>query len=262
MTRFRHLFLLIALATSCPVPGAAGEVTVASASNFSATVKAVIARFRRQTGHRAVLSTGSTGTLYAQIRHGAPFDVFLAADARRPRLLDGQGGAVPGSRFTYALGRLVLWSSDPRRVTGPEALRQGNFRRLAIANPRTAPYGLAAKQALEALGLWVPLKGRRVRGENIAQAYQFVASGNAELGFVALSQISGPNRVQNGSRWLVPERLHEPLRQQAVLLERGRDNPAARAFLEFLQGPTARAVIRSYGYGVPGSGEAGEPGPP
>ena len=239
--------LLLALLLALPVAHA-GEARVAVAANFTAAAGAIEHAFEAGGDHRITVSTGSTGGLYAQIRHGAPFHVFLAADARRPRLLAEQGTAVAGSRFTYAHGRIALWSPRTGYVTGPNTLRASRFRHLAMANPRTAPYGLAAKQALRSLGLWRELQGRLVRGENIAQTHQFVASGNAELGFVALSQISGPNRPAEGSRWLVPASHHAPIRQQAVLLERGAGNRAARAFLDFLRGPEAAAITHDYGY--------------
>lgn len=246
--------LLLGLALLLGLSGGASAATarIAVASNFSAAAGAIEQAFEAAGGHRVTISTGSTGGLYAQIRHGAPFHAFLAADARRPRLLGEEGVATAGSRFTYARGRIALWSPRPGLVTGPEVLASADFRRLAMANPRTAPYGLAARQALKSLGRWQALQGRLVRGENIAQAHQFVASGNAELGFVALSQISGPNRPGQGSRWLVPNRHHQPIRQQAVLLERGSDNPAARAFLDFLRGPEAQAIMRDYGYATDG----------
>ncbi|HKJ88260.1 MAG TPA: molybdate ABC transporter substrate-binding protein, partial [Gammaproteobacteria bacterium] len=223
---------------------------IAVASNFTAAVQALKSRFESASGDKVRISTGSTGTLYAQIRHGAPFDAFLAADARRPRLLEQEDRTVPGSRFTYARGRIALWSPNPELVAGQETLSAADFRHLAIANPRTAPYGLAAKQTLQSLGLWAKLQPRIVRGENIAQAHQYTASGTAELGFVALSQISGPNRPDSGSRWLVPADLYDPIRQQAVLLKGAKDMHAAKAFLRFLKGPEAARVMRSFGYGT------------
>ena len=243
--------LLLPLLLTLPVAHA-GEARVAVAANFTAAADAIERAFEAGGDHRITVSTGSTGGLYAQIRHGAPFHAFLAADARRPRLLAKQGTAVAASRFTYARGRIALWSPHPDLVNGPESLRDRRIRHLAMANPRTAPYGLAAEQTLQSLGLWQDLKGRLVRGENIAQAHQFVASGNAEAGFVALSQISGPNRPEQGSRWLVPARHHAPIRQQAVLLQRGAANPAARAFLAFLRSGQAAEIMRDYGYATDG----------
>ncbi len=247
---YRAYPLLALLLLAAATPGHAGEVRAAVAGNFKAAIEALEPRFEAATGHELRVSTGSTGSLYAQIRNGAPFDAFLAADRRRPRKLAERGLAVPESRFTYARGRLVLWSADPDRVDGPEAL-QGEFRRLAIANPRNAPYGLAAQQALQSLGQWQALQGRIIQGQNINQAHQFVASGNAELGFVALSQLSGPDRSERGSRWLVPQRHHEPIRQQAVLLERAADHAPAQALLRFLRGDEAAELLRRFGYTLP-----------
>jgi len=229
-------------------PSAADEVRVAVAANFADTLKALAAAYEAETSHTVVAILGSTGKHYAQIRNGAPFDVFLAADAERPKRLEEERLAVPGSRFTYALGRLVLWSPRKGFVDSKgDVLRTGRFRRLAIANPKLAPYGVAARQTLEALGLWTTLEARLVRGEDIGQAFQFVASGNAELGFVARSQIQNAQGRIAGSCWDVPPALHKPIEQQAVLLK---NTPAARAFLAFLRGPRARAIIERRGYGV------------
>lgn len=225
----------------------AEDVHVAVAANFTAAAKQLAAEFAAQSDHRALLSVGSTGKLYAQIAHGAPFQVFLAADQERPARAEREGLAVPGTRFTYATGRIVLYSREPAAIDPQhprKALEQA--RRLAIANPRTAPYGRAAVQALERLGLYQPLAERLVTGENIAQTYQFVVTGNAPLGFVAQSQVSGETP---GSTWLVPQALHDPIAQDAVLLAPGADSAAARAFLAFLRGPKARAVMAAYGYG-------------
>lgn len=195
---------------------------------------------------------GSSGKLYAQIANGAPFDVFLSADQERPGRLEKEGLAVAGSRFTYATGRLTLWSAEPGRVgrDGAATLRRGEFRRLAIANPALAPYGAAAKQALEKLGLWDRFKDRIVMGETIGQAHAMVASGNAELGFVALSSVLSPRTETKGSRWDVPGDLHAPIRQDAVLLSRAAGNPAARGFLAFLRSEKARGLIESFGYSI------------
>lgn len=228
---------------------AAAELHLAAASNFAPVLERLGPRFEALSGHRLVVSYGSSGTLYAQIRNGAPFAVLLSADAERPRRLEEQGLAVPGSRFVYARGRLVLWS--PAAVPldgGGAALGRGGFRHLAIANPRTAPYGAAARQVLERLGHWDAVQDRLVQGENIAQTWQFVASGNAELGFVSRSQLGAE---AEGLVWEVPPELYDPIEQQAVLLERGRVNPAATAFLAFLQSAEARDVIRASGYGLP-----------
>ncbi|MFC3229360.1 molybdate ABC transporter substrate-binding protein [Marinibaculum pumilum] len=227
-----------------PLPVAA-EARVAVAANFTAAAQEIAAAFAAAGGGRVRLSFGSTGQLYGQIVQGAPFDVFLAADAERPARALAEGLAVPGSGFTYAVGRLALWSRDPGLVRGPETLAAAGVGPLAIANPETAPYGVAAVAVLRALGRFDALAPQLVRGSNIAQAYQFVASGNAALGFVALSQIAGQDA---GSRWLVPADLHPAIRQDAVLLQRGRDNPTAAAFLAFLKGPEASSIIARYGY--------------
>ncbi|MEQ9332198.1 molybdate ABC transporter substrate-binding protein [Thalassobaculum sp.] len=238
---------LAALAGLAPLAARAGEVHVAVAANFTEAAKEIVGRFEAASGHRAILSFGSTGQLYAQISHAAPFEVFLAADPVRPRMAVEAGLAVPGSQVTYATGRIVLFSPDRALVTGEATLRDGRFARLAIANPATAPYGAAAVEVLQALGVHETLRERLVQGNNIAQAYQFVATGNAELGFVALSQVVGHDR---GSRWIVPFELYRPIAQDAVLLRPGAGNTAAVAFMAFLQGPEARAVNRKYGYGA------------
>ena len=206
------------------------------AANFS---------FADATGHEALLSFGSSGQLYAQVTQGAPFDVFLAADRSYPRRSVTDGHGVADSVFTYATGRLVLFSADPARVTGRASLEEGEFTRLAIANPDLAPYGAAAVEVLEALGLADRLRSRLVRGNNVAQTYQFVVTGNAELGFAALAQVIGH---EHGSRWIVPSELHSPIAQDAVLLARAADSEAASAFLAFLRGGAAAAVLERYGY--------------
>lgn len=244
-----------ALLLALPVSGRvwAEPLRVAVASNFAGTMRAIADRFERQASDRVVLSSGSTGRHYAQIVNGAPFDLFLAADAERPRLLEEAGLAIPGSRFTYALGRLVLWSPRASYVdVAGDVLRQGPFRHLAIANPALAPYGRAARQVLQGSGLWARLEDRLVMGENVAQAYQFVASGNAELGFVSASQL-GPNGVSGGSAWFPDQGLYDPIEQQVVGLT---DAPAARALLAYLRGDEAAAIIRANGYLVPAPGTA------
>jgi molybdate transport system substrate-binding protein len=241
------VFFYILLATT-----SAGEVRIAVAANFISTLNEIANQFERESRHTTLISSGSSGKFYAQIKHGAPFDVFLSADASRPQLLEGEGLAVPGSRFTYAVGRLTLWSPDPHMLNndGPTVLLNGRFEHLAIANPKTAPYGTAAKHVLEQLRLWTDLKDRIVQGENIGQTFQFVFSHNAQLGFVALAQVLDPKIHGAGSRWDVPEHLHEPLAQQAVLLTKGQRNNAAIAFLDFVKGPTAQAIIERFGYGL------------
>lgn len=220
----------------------AESVLVAAAANVTAVVGEIAAAFAAETGHEVVLTFGSTGGLYAQITQAAPFDVYLAADAERPERALAEGHAVRGSGFTYAYGRLALYSTT-RDVGGAAAL-DGDFRRLAIADPQLAPYGRAAMEVLAALGRSAAVADRLVTGASVTQALQFVVSGNAELGFVAASQIG------EGAHWLVPARLHAPIRQDAVLLLAGADNPAALAFMAFLRGEAAAAMLRDAGYGV------------
>jgi molybdate transport system substrate-binding protein len=238
---------------------------VAVAANFAGAMQKLAADFSKDTGDRVQIIPGATGTLYAQIENGSPIDVFLAADQETPRKLEVEGQAVTGSRFTYALGRLVVWSARPGFVDpAGDVLRVGRFQHLAIANPKVAPYGQAAMEVLAALGITEATRSKLVQGENVGQAAQFVSSGAAELGFVALSQISGPGVASVGSSWLVPERLYSPIRQDAVLLKRAAANAAARDFVAYLRSPKARDVIRSYGYGLetpPASTPAPAPGP-
>jgi molybdate transport system substrate-binding protein len=227
----------------------AAEVNVAVAANFAAPMNAITESFEKDTGHKARLAFGSTGKFYAQIKNGAPFDVLLAADDETPARLVQEGAAEAPSRFTYAVGRLVLWSSKPGFVdANGEVLRRGRYGRLALANPKTAPYGRAAVETLTRLGLMSAAQPKLVQGENIAQTFQFVSTGNAPLGFVALSQVMKDGRVEQGSAWIVPAHLHEPISQHAVLLSQGRGNVAAQALLEYLKGDAARQVIRSFGY--------------
>ncbi len=227
----------------------AAEVRVAIAANFTGTAKQLIKLFEQQTPHTVRASYGSTGKLYAQIVNGAPYDILLAADTARPRRLVEEGRAVADSRFTYARGKLVLWSADPLLfLDGRDFLEQGELRRLAIANPQTAPYGLAAQQALEKLGVWQRVAPRLVRGDSIAQAFQFVATSNAEAGLVAASQVK--EWPHAGSQWTVPTGLYAPIAQQAVTLKRGKENTAAAAFMRFLTGTQARKVIQQQGYAV------------
>jgi molybdate transport system substrate-binding protein len=225
----------------------AGQTHVAVAANFTDAAKEIAAAFKQRTGHEAVLSFGSTGQLYNQITQDAPFQILLSADEERPKKLADEGLAVPESRFTYAIGKLVLWSKSRDLVRREETLRAGSFAKLAIANPTAAPYGAAAIETLKALGLYDALRSKIVQGNNIAQAFAFIDTGNAELGFIALSQVVGN---AGGSRWLVPQELYTPIRQDAVLLRKGASNPAAAAFIAFLKGAEARAIIDSYGYAV------------
>lgn len=242
--------LVIALSASLALSSAwAGEVQVAVAANFSAPIQAIASEFEKDTGHKLIAAFGATGQFYSQIKHGAPFEVFLAADDSTPAKLEREGEGLAGSRFTYAVGTLALWSVKDGYVDAQgEVLKQGAFRHLAIANPKTAPYGLAATQVLDQLGLRQSLAPKLVEGQNITQALQFVSTGNAELGFVALSQVFKDGKITQGSAWIIPSELHDPIRQDALILDKGKDNPAAQALMDYLKGPKATAVIRSYGY--------------
>ncbi|MEN8169655.1 MAG: molybdate ABC transporter substrate-binding protein [Pseudomonadota bacterium] len=245
------LFLIILILTSILLPAAGKSETLhlAVAANFTDVTRIVVPLFEKHTDHNVKVSFGSTGKLYAQIVHGAPFDIFLAADEARPRRLAEEGYAVKGSGFTYARGRLVLWSADKNLFNKGEAfLRDDSFRKLAIANPSTAPYGLAAQQVLQHLGIWEALSAKLVRGDSISQAFQFTATGNAELGLVAASQVKA--WPQPGSQWVIPDDYYQPISQQAVLLKRGEQNAAAVAFISFLRSNEARTIIRDYGYAV------------
>ncbi|MCG6932030.1 MAG: molybdate ABC transporter substrate-binding protein [Gallionella sp.] len=247
-----HVAAIAALCALMSSPVFAAGVNAAVASNFSAPMKQIAALFEQQSGDTIKLSFGSTGKFYAQIRGGAPFDVFIAADTATPQRLDQAGLTVNGSRFVYALGKLVLWSAQPNFVDDKgRVLRNGDYEKLAIADPKLAPYGMAAKQTLEKLAMWNSIRDKLVMGENITQAYQFVATGNAELGFVALSQVMRDGKVSAGSSWLVPPDMYRPIRQSAVLLAVAKDKPAAQAFLDFMKNDKAAAVIRSYGYALP-----------
>lgn len=242
---------LAAMVLTLPLRLLAAEVNVAVAANFTAPMKRIAQDFERDTGHKATLAFGGTGQFYAQIRNGAPLAVLLAADDETPRKLEAEGLALAGSRFTYAIGRLVLWSKRPGFVDDRgEVLRSGQFDRIAIANPKLAPYGAAALETLDRLGLRQRLAPRFVEGGNIAQAFQYVASENAPLGFVALSQVLDNGKLKEGSVWVVPAALHAPLRQDAVLLNPGKDNAAATALLKYLRGDKAKAVIRAAGYAL------------
>ncbi len=245
--------LLILLLSISVAPLWADPVQIAVASSFAGPIKPVADLFAQKTGHHLNIATGASGKFYVQIRNGAPFEVLLSADDAVPSRLEQEHLAVAGSRFTYAIGRLVLWSDKTGWVddTG-NVLRQGRFDHLALANPKVAPYGAAAVEVLRKLGLLETLSPRFVLGENVAQAQQFIRSGNAELGFIALSQVEENGQLTaGGSVWKIPAHLHPPLRQDAVLLEKGRNNPAARAFLQFLAGTEAKALIERFGYGEP-----------
>jgi len=229
--------------TSTTVPAAQTNVDVAA--NFTEAAKEIAAAFKAKTGHEAVLSFGTTGQFYTQIAQGAPFQVLLSADDARPKKLVEDGLAVPASNFTYAIGKLVLWSKTPGLVKGEATLAAASFAKLSICNPVAAPYGAAAIEAMKALKVFDKLQPKLVEGATITQAYQFVETGNAELGFVALSQLTGP---ETGSRWLVPQELYSPIRQDAVLLKSGASNEAATGFIAFLKSPEARVIIEKYGY--------------
>jgi molybdate transport system substrate-binding protein len=241
--------LTIAVAALSAGSALADEVQVAVAANFTAPIQAIARDFEKDTGHKLVASFGATGQFYTQIKNGAPFEVFLAADDTTPAKLESENETVKGSRFTYAVGTLALWSAKEGDVDDKGQVLKGNqYQHLSIANPKAAPYGLAATQTLDKLGLTDATKARIVEGQSIAQAYQFVQTGNAELGFVALSQVFKDGKLTSGSAWIVPADLHEPIKQDAVILNKGKDSPAAKALMEYLKGPKAEAVIKSYGY--------------
>lgn len=225
----------------------AADTQVAVAANFTEPAKEIAAAFTAATGHKALLSFGSSGQFYAQLAHGAPYEVFLSADAERPQKAEQEGLGVPGTRFTYAVGKLVLYSKTPGLADGGKALKSSGFTKLAVADPVAAPYGAAAVQTLQKLGIYDAVKPKVVTGSSITQTYQFVATGAADLGFVALSQVIGE---PGGSRWLVPQADYAPIEQQAILLVTGQKNPAATAFVAFLKGPKARAIIKRYGYEI------------
>lgn len=249
MYRYFHYpigtFLALALSTTLH----AETVQVAVAANFTAPMNAIAADFEKDTGHKISLSFGATGKFYAQIKSGAPFDVFLSADDETPRRLEQEGDTVPDTAFTYATGRLVLWSAKPGFVDAQgQVLKTGIFNKLALAAPRLAPYGAAAMEVLTRLGLQESLSSKFVQGESIGQTFSFVSSGNAELGFVALSQVMEQGQIKSGSVWVVPSSLHSPLRQDAVVLKHGKGNPAATALIALLKTEKSRKVIRSFGY--------------
>lgn len=248
--RTRHVAVGVCLALGASLTWA-DEVQVAVAANFAAPFQKIAANFEAATGHKAVAIVGSTGKFYTQIKAGAPFEILLAADDETPRKLVDEGLAVKGQTFTYATGKLVLWSTKPDGVDAQgEVLKKGNFTHLAIANPKLAPYGAAAVETLKALGLYASLSTKIVQGESIGQAHQFVSTGNAELGFVALSQVAPPDKPAVGSMWVVPAKLYTPILQDAALLNKGAGNTAAQALLTYLRGDAAKAVIKSYGYGL------------
>ena len=248
-----HLILLSCL-FSLATPVQAQQVTVAVAANFAATMKQLQPLFEQQSGHHLVASFASTGTLYAQINNGAPFDVFLSADRRRPHQLINDGLAVPRSQFVYATGQLVLWSSQPElidpagNILRHKLWQKKGVRHIALANPKTAPYGRAAQQSLDALQLRDATSGYRVTGQNIAQTFQFVVSGNAQLGFIAQAQVLALPATERGSHWVIPANMYQPIQQTAVMLMRGQGNNAAEAFYSFLQTPDVQSIIKARGY--------------
>ncbi|MCX7175922.1 MAG: molybdate ABC transporter substrate-binding protein [Proteobacteria bacterium] len=242
----RLIFILMTLGAF--LPARADELSVAVAANFTAPLQKIAPEFEKDTGHKIVAAYGSTGKFYAQIKNGAPFEVLLAADDETPTRLVKEGSAVAGSQFTYAIGKLVLWSAKPALVDGAgDILKKGGFDHIALANPKLAPYGAAAVEAMKALGVYDALQPKLVMAENIAQAHQFISSGNAVLGFVALSQVLKDEKME-GSAWLVSANLYSPIRQDAVILEKGKGKPAAAALLNYLKGDKAKAVVKSFGY--------------
>jgi molybdate transport system substrate-binding protein len=251
--RYLHTYLIGGLGTVFAlsmVSVSAEDLHIAVAANFTKPIKQLKQKFEGNSKHRVIISFGATGQLYAQIKHGAPFELFLAADMKRPKMLVDDGMAVAESLFTYAVGKLVLWNPQTLDLQA-NVLRLGKFNHLAIAHPKMAPYGTAAKQVLEELELWQALQAKIVRGNNVSQAYQFTATGNAELGFIALSQYKAIQGNSRGSYWLVPEQMYAPIQQGAVLLKKGQNKPLAKAFLAFLKSPLARQMIQELGYVVP-----------
>lgn len=251
MKLFKHTWLALTLCIGSSSLWA-DEVQVAVASNFSKPLETLATAFKAKSGHELKISAGATGKLYAQIENGAPFEVFLSADSKTPKKLVDAQLAVADSQFTYALGKLVLWSSTKDSIDAQgEVLKKNEFKHLAIANPKTAPYGAAALEVLEHLGLTKTLEAKLVQGENISQTYDFVSTGNADLGFVAWSQVEKDGVLKDGSVWQVPEDLYKPIQQDAVLLTKGKDNTAAKALLDFLKTPEAQKLITDAGYGLP-----------
>ncbi|MDB5651311.1 MAG: molybdate transporter substrate-binding protein [Hyphomicrobiales bacterium] len=232
------------------VPASAAQTNVAVAANFTDAAKEIAAAFKQKTGHEAILSFGASGQLYTQITQDAPFEILLSADDERPKKLVDDGLGVPASRFTYAIGKLVLWSKTAGTVKGEETLKAAAFNKISIANPTAAPYGAAAIEAMKALKIYDVLRPKIVQGNSIAQAFQFIDSGNAELGFVAASQLAGND---SGSRWLVPQNLYTTIRQDAVLLKKAESHEAAVAFMTFLKSPEAKTIILKFGYAADSS---------
>ena len=251
MTLLNPLLAACMLTLLAPTQGRAAIAQIAVAANFAEPIKAIAAVLEKTTGHTLSVTLGATGKLYAQIKNGAPFDVLLAANTEVPLALEKDGLATAGSSFTYAKGKLVLWSANASLVDAKGVVLQGaGFRKISYANPKTAPYGAATVQTIDALGLTSVLVPKLVQGESIGQAFNFVHTGNAELGFVALSQVLEGGKLKSGSMWLVPQNLYQPIEQNAVLLKRGASNPAALALVKLLQSPATKDLIRSYGYDI------------
>ena len=250
MKKYLGILITITLLNlTLTAPSMAEEVRVAVAANFTAPMKVIAANFEKASGNKVTLSFGATGMFYTQIKNGAPFDILLSADMQAPEKLEQEGAAVPGVRFTYAIGKLVLWSLTPSYVDDKgDVLKRNGFKHVALASPKVAPYGAAAMEVMEKLDLVQSLQSKFVQGENIAQAYLFASTGNAELGFVALSQVTEGGKLKSGSVWMIPQTLYTPLRQDAALLTRAKDNTAAKALIEYLKSESALVVIRSYGY--------------
>lgn len=245
----RPLIALLFVLGIVPCGSARGDEALAAvASNFADVIEELAPRFQKETGHLLRASFGASGKFAAQIENGAPFDLFLSADAESPRRIEEKGLGVEGTRFVYAVGRLALWSPLPGHLD-ERVIAEGRFSRIAIANPKTAPYGRAAVETMQRLGAWPSPKV--VQGENVAQTFQFVETGNAQFGFIALAQVLSLDEGRRGSYWEVPPNYHAPIRQEAILLKRGADKGAARAFVEFLKRPDTRAVIARFGYGTP-----------
>ena len=242
-------FVIVVSSLLASATAFAAEVKLAVAANFSAPMKDIAQAFEAATGHKLLVTPGATGKFYAQIVNGAPFEVFMAADDETPAKLEKEGFGVPGTRFTYAIGQLALWSPAANTVdSAGQVLKNGNFRYLAIANPKVAPYGMAAVQVMQGMGVYTQLESRIVQGESIAQTYQFVATGNASLGFVALSQILDQGKIKSGSAWVVPDTMHDALKQDAILLNPGKSSEAAKSLMTFMKSEKAKKIIRSYGY--------------
>ena len=245
----RKSFILTLLFVAYATSLRAEEVMVAVAANFSAPMQQIAALFQKETGHQIKLSFGASGGIYAQIKNGAPFDLFLSADQLTPQKLEAEGLGVPNSRFTYATGQLVLWSKQEGLVDAKgHVLQNKSIQRIALANPKLAPYGAAAMETMTNLGLLKELQSKLVQGDNIAQTYQFVSTQNAQIGFVALSQVFANGNLTSGSAWIVPGNLHQPIQQDVILLRKGQDNKAATALLLYLRGEQAKKIMKSFGY--------------